>query len=75
LSSKLESDEQTSELLLELNKGHIRNYPLAGIGLSKQLNNKLSNSFKRDVEKELLIDGVITDSIYFENDELIINIL
>jgi len=74
-SNQMELDEQNTEMLLLLGKGHIKDYPMAGIGLDKELNNKLTNQLRRQIESELLIDGIMTLSIEVEDNEINIELI
>jgi hypothetical protein len=74
LSSQQEYNEQNANLLLLLDKGHIRHYPQSGIGINKEINSKLTHSLKRRIEKELLDNGILADLIEQVDKEININL-
>lgn len=71
-----DSDQQNVDLLLQLDKGQIRELPLNGIGIQKYINTTANfPNLKNKIQKELQSDGYSLNLFYYDrdNDETIID--
>lgn len=68
-------NEQNTQLILSIDKGHIRYSPTSGVGIGKLLNGKLTPLIKRNIENELNKVGVTVNTLEIVNNEIKINIL
>jgi hypothetical protein len=67
-----QSDVQNIQLLIDLHKGNLKQYPLTGVGKERLLNGIVDGAMRAEIQKQLEADGYRAKTIAFANNQLII---
>lgn len=64
-----QSDEQNVALILAVNKGAFKQFPLVGVGIKRYINGKLDSQLERQIRLQLAADGYSVKAIGLDNND------
>lgn len=68
------SDTQNVKLILEADKAQIRQFPLLGAGIRRQVSGSVDGRVRREIQLQLESDGYKSNQITYKDDVLSVKI-
>ncbi|MDP1812330.1 MAG: hypothetical protein Q8K66_13090 [Sediminibacterium sp.] len=68
------SDGQHLQMLLQLQKGELKQYPDVGVGMTKYINGNVDGRLRKEIKEQLEMDGYDSRGLKINGDQIEINV-